>query len=253
MKKARLIAGMTAAIPAAVGGFAAPAAAHAAQATATLAHQAPAKGKTVMRHDVQAATTGGPGWYSLSFGETLYFRNGGSHFLPAGWSVFVTCYYKGNTGNPDPYWDHISAYRLLGITSVQAVGHIADRHVNLNGLPPNAGIPKCLSLYEAALSSHVAGRGALFPVYLREPGGAVRRPGGSGGLGLGHHRFGRGLGGRDRRTAGPLGSVPVRPAQVLRPGRIGVNDRRVPAVIDPASCPFTGCRELESADGGQWG
>jgi len=71
MKKARLIAGMTAAIPAAVGGFAAPAAAHAAQATATLAHQAPAKGKTVMRHDVQAATTGGPGWYSQLRGDPV--------------------------------------------------------------------------------------------------------------------------------------------------------------------------------------
>ena len=138
MKKARLIAGMTAAIPAAAGGFAVHAATH---ATTASADQVPVKGKT-MYHGIQLAATG-PQWASLSFGETLHFRNGGTGFLPAGYSVFVTCYYTGNTGNPDPYWDHISAYRLLGVTSVQAVGHIADRHVNLNGLPPNVGVPKC--------------------------------------------------------------------------------------------------------------
>ena len=144
MKRARLIAGMTAAIPAAVGGLAAPATAHAAQATTTLAHQAPAKGKTVTSHSMLAAHKAAK-WASLSFGETMHFAKGGTAFFPAGWSVFVTCYYTGNTGTPDPYWDHISAYRtfITTITGPNAVGHIADRHVNLNGLPPNVGIPHC--------------------------------------------------------------------------------------------------------------
>jgi len=145
MKRVKLIAGMTAAIPAAVGGLAAPAAAHAAQATTTLAHQAPAKGKTVMRHSMLEARRVAK-WAPLSFGETMHFAKGGTAFFPAGWSVFVTCYYTGNTGTPDPYWDHISAYRNQGIFSVNgpnAVGHIADRHVNLNGTPPQAGIPHC--------------------------------------------------------------------------------------------------------------
>ena len=75
MKKARLIAGMTAAIPAAAGGFAVHAATH---ATTASADQVPVKGKT-MYHGIQLAATG-PQWASLSFGETLHFRNGGTGF-----------------------------------------------------------------------------------------------------------------------------------------------------------------------------
>jgi hypothetical protein len=143
MKKARLIAGMTAAIPAAAGGFAVPAAAHAAQATTALAHQAPAMGKTVVRHGMQAATTGARS-ASLSENETLYIRSGGTKGLAHGTLVYITCYYKGNTGYAsDPYWDHVTHEFLPMIYNWSYVGHVADAHVDLDGYPGPAGIPKC--------------------------------------------------------------------------------------------------------------
>jgi hypothetical protein len=141
MKKARLIAGVTAVIPAAVGGFAVPTAAHAAQATTAAAQQV--KGKTVLHAGIQRRTSG-PGWYSISAPETLYFRNGGSfpHYL--GMGIYVTCYYTGAPGS-DPYWDHFTKYivppRGGGVVTSRA-GHVADAHVDMNGrIPPNNGIP----------------------------------------------------------------------------------------------------------------
>ena len=141
MKKARLIAGVTAAIPTAAG-FAVPAA-HATQARA-LAHQAPAKGKTVAYNGIRPDT--GPGWYEVSSPETLYFRDGGSYPDYWGMGVYVTCYYSGAPG-PDPYWDHFTKYisptRYGGVVRSR-VGHVADRHVDLNGhFPKSYGIPHC--------------------------------------------------------------------------------------------------------------
>ena len=143
MKKARLVAGVTAAIPVATGGLTVPAAAHTTQVTAAPAQQALGQGKTV-RHHAIGPDTYGIAWYPLSATETLYYRHGGSTRLPAGYSVFVTCYYKGTTGYAsDPYWDHVSGYRDQH-SYVSAIGHIADAHVDMGGkTPPDNGIPPC--------------------------------------------------------------------------------------------------------------
>jgi hypothetical protein len=144
MKKARLIAGMTAAIPAAAGGFAAPAAAHATQATTAPAHQVPVKGKTVQHHGMQADTTG-PAFYSLSVSETLYLRTGGQTLLTAFDLVYVTCYYSGAPHKSDPYWDHVTD-EIVAFTNhhLHLTGHLWDGHVDMNGkTPPNNGIPHC--------------------------------------------------------------------------------------------------------------
>jgi hypothetical protein len=141
MKKARLIAGMTAAIPAAAGGFAAPAAAHAATAAAQVQ---PAKGKTVLNHATIACTNCGPGWYQVING-TLYSPGGAVLFPnPYSGSVHVTCYYKGNTGFPhDPYFDHFVS-KLYPNGRHPTVGHVADQYVDLgNHLPTSFGIPHC--------------------------------------------------------------------------------------------------------------
>src|SRR5689334_22826633 len=105
MKKARLIVGVTAAIPVAAGGFAAPAAAQA-NATTASAHQVPSKGKTAVLHGL-AALMSGVGFYNMSLPETLYFR-GGSTLPNFDYDVYVTCYYKGNTGYNDPYCVHFT-------------------------------------------------------------------------------------------------------------------------------------------------
>jgi hypothetical protein len=142
MKKARLIAGMAAAIPAA-GAFAVPAAAHTTQATTALAHQAPANGKTVLHYGIPDT---GTGWYEVSTPATLYFTTGGTYPNYQGVGVYVTCYYSGAPG-PDPYWDHFTKYisptRGGGVTRSRT-GHVADRHVDLNGHFPNSyGIRHC--------------------------------------------------------------------------------------------------------------
>ena len=130
MKKARLIAGMTAAIPAAVA-FAAPAAAHATQATMAPAQRVPAKGKTVSHPGIQLATFG-PQWAVLSESETFYPRSGGHFTLADGTQVYLTCYYSGAPYNSDPYWDHITkAYGPRIHRSI--TGHLADRHVDIGG------------------------------------------------------------------------------------------------------------------------
>jgi len=144
MKKVRLIVGMTAAIPVAAGGLAAPAAA---QATTASAHQVLAMGKTILLHGKRPNILRfGPGWYNLSLPETAFFRNGGSKRLSAGDAVKVTCYYFGGTatGYTDPYWDHFVSYYLAGTRNfVARSGHIADAHVDLDGLPSVRGIPHC--------------------------------------------------------------------------------------------------------------
>jgi len=141
MKKARLIAGLTAAIPAAAGGFAVPAAAHAAQATTTSAQQV--KGKTVLLQGTQLAATGAK-WASLSENEILYTQSGARKGLAHGTSVYITCYYKGNTGfASDPYWDHVTHEFFPLIINWTYVGHVADAHVDLDGYPAAAGIPHC--------------------------------------------------------------------------------------------------------------
>jgi hypothetical protein len=146
MKRARLIAGVTAAIPAAAGGFAAPAAAHAAQATTASAQQRPGNGKTVQHYGIQLATTG-PQWAPLSESEILYYRSGGTQWLRDGTRVFVTCYYHGAPGQ-DPWWDHITSKWSPGaLHPVPATGHVADRHVDFGGAhhyyPFSVGIGPC--------------------------------------------------------------------------------------------------------------
>jgi hypothetical protein len=78
MKKARLIAGMTAAIPA-LGAFAAPAAAH---ATTASPHQV--KGKTVLLQGIRQETKG-PQWASLSESEIFHPRTGNPTKVPKGY------------------------------------------------------------------------------------------------------------------------------------------------------------------------
>src|SRR5215831_3513400 len=130
MKKARLIAGMTAAIPAA-GAFAAPAAAHATQATTASPHQV--NGKTVLLQGILPETFG-PQWASLSVPETLYFRNGGS-FYPYSGLIYVTCYYSGAPHKSDPYWDHFTKYYEGHVLITSRPGHLWDGHVDFNGQP----------------------------------------------------------------------------------------------------------------------
>jgi hypothetical protein len=144
MKKARLIAGVTAAIPAAAGGFAAPAAAHAAQATTVSAHQVSVKGKTVLHYGIRPDTYG-RGWYSLSAPETAYFRNGGQRHMTQSSEVSINCYYTGNTGYADPYWDHFTKWYIVGTRYYNyQSGHIADAHVDMEGVEaPQNGIPHC--------------------------------------------------------------------------------------------------------------
>lgn len=143
MKKTRLITAMTAAIPAAAGGFAAPVAAHATQATMAQAQQRPATGKTVVPHGMRPEATGSQ-WAPLSHSDTLYFRSGGSTVLPDQDQVFITCYYSGTTYLGDKYWDHITRY-LEGRFEVSKTGHLRDRWVHLPNaeFPPAAGIPHC--------------------------------------------------------------------------------------------------------------
>lgn len=141
MKKARLITAMTAAIPAAVGGFAPPAAAHTTQATTAQAQQRPATGKTVVHQSIQPDYGQ---WWPLSHSDTLYFRSGGSKVLPDQDQVFITCYYSGTDYHGDKYWDHIVRY-LSGRFEVSKTGHLRDRWVHLPNAeyPPAAGIPHC--------------------------------------------------------------------------------------------------------------
>src|SRR5215831_21219979 len=129
MKKARLVAGMTAVIPAA-GAFVAPAAAHATQATTASAQQVPAKGKTVLHPGVQLAAFG-PQWAVLSESETLYQRSGLHRTLPDGTQVYLTCYYSGAPYASDKYWDHITKYRFGTSRTFDVTGHLADRHVDI--------------------------------------------------------------------------------------------------------------------------
>ena len=142
MKKARLITGMTAAIPAAVGGFAAPAAAHTTQATTAQVQQRPATGKTVVHHGIRP--TYGQ-WWPLSHSDTLYLRSGGSTVLPDQDQVFVTCYYSGTVYFGDKYWDHIIRYFVPPHFEVSKTGHLRDRWVHLPNAesPKAAGIPHC--------------------------------------------------------------------------------------------------------------
>jgi hypothetical protein len=146
MKKARLIAGVTAAVPVAVGGFAAPAAANVAQPTTAKAHQAPVTGKTVLNLNCIFGCAGhGPGWYSVSVPETLHLRSGVSIKDYSG-SVYVTCYYTGDTEFKDPYWDHFTKYTARNTIHpvISATGHIADQGVDMSGrVPPHNSIPHC--------------------------------------------------------------------------------------------------------------
>jgi len=145
MKKARLVVGVTAAVPVAVGGFAAPAAAHVAQPTTAKAHQAPVTGKTVLNHATIACTGCGPGWYQVINGK-MYSR-GGAIIPPNPYqgSAHVTCYYRGDTGFPnDPYFDHFISMFFVRVGRQPAVGHVADQYVDLgNHLPTSFGIPHC--------------------------------------------------------------------------------------------------------------
>lgn len=138
MKKARLIAGLTAAIPAA-GAFAVPAAAHATQATTASAHQV--KGKTVLLHGNLPATFG-PQWVEVSAPETLYFRNGGS-FYPYEGQIYVTCYYSGAPHNNDPYWDHFTKWYEGHVQITNRPGHLWDGHVDFNGQLAPQVLPHC--------------------------------------------------------------------------------------------------------------
>jgi hypothetical protein len=141
MKKAKLIAGMTAAIPAAAG-FAGPAAAHTNQ-SGTTAHETFQNGKSVHLQAPRVNTTSL--WAPLSQSETLYYRSGGHTTLVVGYPVYVTCYYSGAPYKTDPYWDHITKISYLGQQPNDVTGHLADLHVSLPGheLPPAAGIPHC--------------------------------------------------------------------------------------------------------------
>jgi|SRR5215471_400065 len=144
MKKARLIVGVTAAVPVAVGGFAAPAAAHVAQPTTAKAHQAPVTGKTVLNHAAMACTNCGPGWYQIT-GGVMYNPNGGIIAAAYNGWAHITCYYKGNTGfTHDPYFDHFVSMSFPRTGRQPAVGHVADQYVDLgNHLPTSFGIPHC--------------------------------------------------------------------------------------------------------------
>ena len=137
MKKARLIAGMTAAIPA-VGAFAVPAAAHATQATTASPHQV--KGKTVLHQGMQPATFG-PQWAEVSYPETLYFRSGGTYPDYEG-QIYVTCYYSGNPHKSDPYWDHFTKF-YEGRVQIARSGHLWDGHVDFNGQPAPKVLKHC--------------------------------------------------------------------------------------------------------------
>ena len=138
MKKARLIAGMTAAIPAATG-FAVPAAAHA-QPTA------PEVARTVKTVQPQVQVDTGARWAPLSASEILYSPNGKNiASLVVGYSVYITCYYSGAPYKADKYWDHVTKISYEGNPSNNVTGHVADLHVSLpnHEFPAAAGIPHC--------------------------------------------------------------------------------------------------------------
>jgi hypothetical protein len=137
MKKARLIAGMTAAIPAA-GALAIPAAAHATQATTASPHQV--KGKTVLLHGLLPETFG-PQWAEVSYPETLYFRSGGTYPDYSG-QIYVTCYYSGAPHTNDKYWDHFTKF-YEGRVQIARAGHLWDGHVDFNGQLAPQVLPHC--------------------------------------------------------------------------------------------------------------
>jgi hypothetical protein len=143
MKRAKLVAGMTAIIPAVTAvGLAPQAAAHASTASGVRAEQASLTGKSVALALRQAPAAVSSVWASLSHSDTFYYRSGGTLTLPRGWLVYVTCYYSG-APYADPYWDHVTKEGSKGGYETNYTGHIADRYVDLSGYPKSAGIPHC--------------------------------------------------------------------------------------------------------------
>lgn len=151
MKKVHALAGLAVMAPAAAMAAIAPAAAHAAAANRSVNHEAGRAGKTVSLANYGAAASASrwapiirtqnhaaPVWTASN--KVGIYVSSQRHD-----SVFVSCYYSGNTGfASDKYWDHVEAERSSPIGFTEVIGHIADHFVNLGGkFPKSAGIRHC--------------------------------------------------------------------------------------------------------------
>lgn len=148
MKKVRTLVSMTAVVPAAVTAAVAPTVANAATANRSADHGTARTGKAVsFGSHFKAAATAVTTWASIINGPAplwtpsnkihTHLNNG------SGNSVFITCYYTGNTGFGDQYWDHFTKYNKSHFTHT-FTGHVADHYVNLLGHNPKSyGIPHC--------------------------------------------------------------------------------------------------------------
>jgi hypothetical protein len=159
MKKVRALAGVAAMVPAAAAVMA-PVAAHAATANGSADNGTARSGKTVsfgrQANTVTPAFDAtrlspinpGPTWASITRGPApLWTPSNRVHTRlnnGSGNSVFITCYYSGNTGfGSDPFWDHITMYNKNHSTFA-FTGHVADHYANLLGhFPASFGIPHC--------------------------------------------------------------------------------------------------------------
>jgi hypothetical protein len=140
VKKVHVLAGLGATIPAATVGLA---------PTAHAANQAPkasGTGKTVaLDSQFKPAAPDLTGWFLIDGDTVLYSPGGGVETdVSYGDEVYVTCYYTGKTGLPDPDWDHFTRFRSQEGFVYSMSGHVADSYVDLGGRRPSkAGIPKC--------------------------------------------------------------------------------------------------------------
>lgn len=150
MKKARIFAGAAAIVPTALAA-AIPATTANATTNGPLGHNATRTGKTLAfgtHHNPRPATL--DTWASVIHGPApLYSRGGRVHTTlgnGSGNSIYITCYYSGNTGfASDPYWDHFIYYNKNHFSFIYT-GHMADHYANLLGHYPKSfrsGIKHC--------------------------------------------------------------------------------------------------------------
>jgi hypothetical protein len=148
MKKVRTLAGLAVMAPAAAA--LAPATGHAATVSAA---DHGTSGKTVSLSGARTEFSG-PSFYPIykvsnHLAPLWTPSNHVGRYMNSTVSVWVSCYYSGNTGfASDKYWDHVTeeVAQVPGGAPVYSfsIGHVADHFVNLGGrFPAAAKIPKC--------------------------------------------------------------------------------------------------------------